>query len=161
MIEVQLNNLKQYDKITLQENLNLKLLKQKEKLEMLKNRSKTIKNSILKFIEKKKMLSLISNESTIYKKDGINILYEENDSLNSTYKISNELIVQAKHSNDEMNNQEKNLQSTNEKLEIILGKVPVLGKLISSVGYHKVKEQVILGLVTGTCTYLLLLATFG
>lgn len=138
------------------------LMKQSEKIEIFKNRLKIIYNSISKKIDSNKIKDILMDNKKINSgNDGINKLMEENDSLSVSYKVSSQLTKQAKTNLEELSDQDKNLLSVNDKLETILSKIPVIGKIIGTIGYYKFREQVVLGFVTGICIYILLSVIFN
>ena len=155
------NSLANIASLNLNSEQNLKKIKLQEKIDNLNDRLKGFNSKITKIIDKKKLQSqMITDSDDHHKKDGINILCEENDSLSRTYKITTNLKAGAIESLDEMDRQEKILKNTTEKIDTILTKIPYIGKIISDVGYYRFREQVVLGIVTGTCCYLILSVLF-
>lgn len=84
----------------------------------------------------------------------LNILHNENSSIKMCLKISEDLAKGNSQLNQEIESQNKILKNTNSKLETILSKFPLIGKVLSSINFHKYKEKIILGIVIGTIIYL-------
>ena len=146
----------------LNEDQRLKLIKYKDQFENNKSRIKTFNNNLIKFENSSSFNSKLSskNELTSDTKE-VNFLMDENDSLARSFKISSALTVKETQNIEEINNQNKTLTGSQDKLEILLTRIPIINNLISQVGYYKLREQLILGIVTGICVYILLSITIG
>ena len=136
------------------------LNKYKEIKEGLNQRNKILVKSINKIIDDKKMDELIYNNSKKGENRGLDILNEENQSLNTCLRISEELKTIGINAEDELNSQEKTLRNNMDKIMVILNKIPGVNKIMSSIKFHKYKEKIILGLVIGSIIFLGLYLTY-
>ena len=146
-------------------------LKETQKVNLIKFTDKRIYLSsrlcnLNKILDKKKDMNklnkiLDNNEEFHQENDNYNSLYDENNSLSKSFKMASKLVLDGKNSMEEITKQNNTLSETDKKLEIILNKIPFIGKIIDEVGYYKFREQVILGIVTGTCCYILLSLILG
>ena len=84
----------------------------------------------------------------------LNILGDENSSINMCLKMSEELAKGNIDLNQEIESQNKTLKNTSSKVDIILSKFPVIGKVLKNIKFHKYKEKIILGIVIGIIVYL-------
>ena len=81
--------------------------------------------------------------------ENINYLDEEQQSLKNTIKMSTEINSSLQDSNNELDNQSKRLDESNEKVIKTLKKVPILGKMLGEIKYYKIREKLIIGCVVG------------
>ncbi len=83
----------------------------------------------------------------------LNILGEETSSIKMCLKMSENLVKGNIDLDEEINNQNNLLKKSNSKLDIILEKFPAIGKVLSSINFHKYKEKIILGIIIGIIVY--------
>jgi len=76
-------------------------------------------------------------------------------------KMSEDLAKGTLNLEEEIGSQNKILKNTSSKIDTILSKFPVIGKVLSSIKFHKYKEKIILGLVIGLILYLGLYLIFN
>ena len=81
--------------------------------------------------------------------ENINYLDEEQQSLKNTIKMSTEINSSLQDTNNELDNQSKRLDESNEKVIKTLKKVPILGKMLGEIKYYKIREKLIIGCVVG------------
>jgi hypothetical protein len=106
------------------------------------------------------MDQLISDKKGLNETKGLSLLNEENQSLNACLKISEDLNKIGMKSEEELQIQQKTLNSTLEKVTKIINKIPGIHKILSSIKFHKYKEKIILGLVIGFIVFLGLYLTY-
>jgi hypothetical protein len=145
----------------LSEDQRLKLVKFKDQFDNNRSRIKTFNSNLVKFENSNTFNSKLSSKNLISDTKEVNFLMDENDSLSRSFKISSSLTVKAAENIEEISNQNKSLTGSQDKLEILLTRIPIINNLIYQVGYYKLREQVILGIVTGICVYILLTVIIG
>ena len=135
--------------IDLNSELNKRLnisIKRQEKNNKGKNNLKELLNS--------------SKEKNISNLENINILNDENQSLKNIIKMSTEITDELNNTNDELQNQGKRLDESNEKVIKTLQKMPIIGKLMGDIKYYQIREKLIIGFVVGIICFILLYITF-
>lgn len=136
------------------------LNKYKELKEALNQRNKILMKNLNKIIESKKLNNLLTDRSTLNRAQGLELLNEENQSLNTCLKISEDLKKIGVEAEDELNSQAKTLKKNMDKVSLIISKVPGINKVMSSIKFHKYKEKIILGVVIGCILFLGLYLTY-
>ena len=133
-----------------------------ESYEDMKNELNKRMTQILKKQEKNKEknnfneLFSSSQKQEIGNLENINYLDDEQQSLKNTIKMSNEINTGLEDTNNELDNQGKNLDESSEKVIKTLQKVPVIGKMLGEIKYYKIKEKLIIGCVIGVaCVFML------
>ncbi len=133
-----------------------------ESYEDMKNELNKRMTQILKKQEKNKEknnfneLFSSSHKQEIGNLENINYLDDEQQSLKNTIKMSNEINTGLEDTNNELDNQGKNLDESSEKVIKTLQKVPVIGKMLGEIKYYKIKEKLIIGCVIGVaCVFML------
>ena len=81
--------------------------------------------------------------------ENINYLDDEQQSLKNTIKMSSEINNNLNDTNNELDNQSKRLNESNEKVVKTLKKMPIIGKMLGEIKYYKIKEKLIIGCVFG------------
>ena len=124
--------------------LNKRIIKKIKKQE--KNKEKNNFNELFSSSQKQEIGNL----------ENINYLDDEQQSLKNTIKMSNEINTGLEDTNNELDNQGKNLDESSEKVIKTLQKVPVIGKMLGEIKYYKIKEKLIIGCVIGVaCVFML------
>ena len=139
-----------------------------ESYEDLKNELNKRLNIIIKRQEKMKdknnfnelFSSSASHKQEIGNLENIGYLDDEQQSLKNTIKMSNEINNSLQDTNNELDNQSKRLNESNEKVVKTLQKVPVIGKMLGDIKYYKIREKLIIGCVVGIVCFLGLYITF-
>ena len=101
-----------------------------------------------------------NNEKNLENMDKFNILYDEQSSLKNTIRMSTEITNNLNDSHEELNNQQKNLEESNEKVIKTLQKMPIIGKMLGDIKYYQIREKLIIGLVVGIVCFIMLYITF-
>lgn len=149
-------------KLDLKETQRVNLIKYTDKRIYLSTRLCNLNKVLDKKNDMKKLNKMLDhNEEYDLENNNYNSLYDENNSLSNSFKLTSKLVMDGKNSVDEISKQNTTLSETDKKLDVIIHKIPFIGKIIDEVGYYKFREQVILGIVTGTCCYILLSLTIG
>ncbi len=76
--------------------------------------------------------------------ENINYLDDEQQSLKNTIKMSSEINNNLNDTNNELDNQSKRLNESNEKVVKTLKKMPIIGKMLGEIKYYKIKEKLII-----------------
>ncbi len=108
----------------------------------------------------KELILNSSKEKNISNLENINILNDENQSLKNIIKMSTEITDELNNTNDELQNQGKRLDESNEKVIKTLQKMPIIGKLMGDIKYYQIREKLIIGFVVGIICFILLYITF-
>ena len=90
----------------------------------------------------------------------IDLLIDEKSSLKNSITLSNEINASAIQTNIELDDQEKKMGKTEEKVVKILKKVPIIEQMFGKIKYHKMKEKLIIGTVIGVIIVLGIYLTF-
>ena len=101
--------------------------------------------------DKNNFNELFSSSSSSHKNElgNINYLDDESQSLKNSIKMSTEINTNLKNTNDELDNQSKRLNESNEKVIKTLQKMPIIGKMLGEIKYYKIREKLIIGCVVG------------
>ena len=90
-----------------------------------------------------------SRKNELENMENINYLDDESQSLQNSIKMSTEINTNLKNTNDELDNQSKRLNESNEKVIKTLQKMPIIGKMLGEIKYYKIREKLIIGCVVG------------
>ena len=86
---------------------------------------------------------------TVEEGEGSSYLRQEGDALNRMLNQADEFVDKSIEIDQEFDFQNKRLEQTGDKLNEILGKVPIFNALFRSISFHRYKESLVLGLVVG------------
>ena len=92
--------------------------------------------------------------------ENINYLDDEAQSLKNSIKMSTEINSNLKDTNEELDNQSKRLNDSNEKVVKTLQKMPIIGKMLGDIKYYQIREKIIIGCVIGVVCVIGLYITF-
>ena len=99
-------------------------------------------------------------EKNIDNLENITFLDDEQRSLKNMIKMSTEITDELNNTNEELENQGKRLDESNEKVIKTLQKMPIIGKLMDDIKYYQIREKLIIGFVVGIICFILLYITF-
>ena len=153
------NNIKMVQPIIVKEEHKFLLNSYKELKDELNKRYVIIKKNQANKSDKEKLNELLSNKSNVENKN-IDLLIDEKSSLKNSITLSNEINASAIQMNIELDEQEKKMGKTEEKVVKILKKVPILEQMFGKIKYHKMKEKLIIGTVIGVIIVLGIYLTF-
>ena len=153
------NNIKMVQPIIVKEEHKFLLNSYKELRDELNKRYILIKKNQTIKTDKEKLNELLSNKSNMENKN-IDLLVDEKSSLKNSITLSNEITASAIQTNIELDDQEKRMGKTEEKVVKILQKVPILEQMFGKIKYHKMKEKLIIGTVIGVIIVLGIYLTF-
>ena len=92
--------------------------------------------------------------------ENINALDDEHESLKNCIKLSTEITQGLKNTNEELENQSKRLDESNEMVVKTLQKMPIIGKMMGDIKYYQIREKLIIGCVVGVVIFIMLFITF-
>ena len=99
-------------------------------------------------------------EKNIENLENITFLDDEQRSLKNMIKMSTEITDELNNTNEELENQGKQLDESNEKVIKTLQKMPIIGKIMGEIKYYQIREKIIIGVVVGIICFILLYITF-
>ena len=99
-------------------------------------------------------------EKNIDNLENITFLDDEQRSLKNMIKMSTEITDELNNTNEELENQGKRLDESNEKVIKTLQKMPIIGKIMGEIKYYQIREKIIIGIVVGIICFILLYITF-
>ena len=99
-------------------------------------------------------------EKNIDNLENITFLDDEQRSLKNMIKMSTEITDELNNTNEELENQGKRLDESNEKVIKTLQKMPIIGKILGEIKYYQIREKIIIGVVVGIICFILLYITF-
>ena len=99
-------------------------------------------------------------EKNIDNLENITFLDDEQRSLKNMIKMSTEITDELSNTNEELENQGKRLDESNEKVIKTLQKMPIIGKILGEIKYYQIREKIIIGVVVGIICFILLYITF-
>ena len=99
-------------------------------------------------------------EKNIDNLENITFLDDEQRSLKNMIKMSTEITDELNNTNEELENQGKRLDESNEKVIKTLKKMPIIGKILGEIKYYQIREKIIIGVVVGIICFILLYITF-
>ena len=99
-------------------------------------------------------------EKNIDNLENIIFLDDEQRSLKNMIKMSTEITDELNNTNEELENQGKRLDESNEKVIKTLQKMPIIGKILGEIKYYQIREKIIIGVVVGIICFILLYITF-
>ena len=153
------NNIKMVQPIIVKEEHKFLLNSYKELKDELNKRYVIIKKNQANKSDKEKLNELLGNKSNVENKN-IDLLIDEKSSLKNSITLSNEINASAIQTNIELDDQEKKMGKTEEKVVKILKKVPIIEQMFGKIKYHKMKEKLIIGTVIGVIIVLGIYLTF-
>ena len=103
---------------------------------------------------------LNTDKNKIKNIENINALDDENESLKNCIKLSTEITQGLKNTNEELENQSKRLDESNEMVVKTLQKMPIIGKMMGDIKYYQIREKLIIGCVVGVVIFIMLFITF-
>ena len=92
--------------------------------------------------------------------ENINALDDEHESLKNCIKLSTEITQGLKNTNEELENQSKRLDESNEMVVKTLQKMPIIGKMMGDIKYYQIREKLIIGCVVSIVIFIILYNTF-
>ena len=117
-----------------------------------KNKQKMEKSSFEKLFNQR--------NSEVKNKENIEYLDDEKESLKNAIKISAEISKSLEETNEELDDQNKKLAGDADKMSQILGKIPLVNKMLGQIKCIKIKQNLVLGCVLGGVIVLGLHLTF-
>ena len=103
---------------------------------------------------------LNADKNKIKNIENINALDDEHESLKNCIKLSTEITQGLKNTNEELENQSKRLDESNEMVVKTLQKMPIIGKMMGDIKYYQIREKLIIGCVVGVVIFIMLFITF-
>ena len=103
---------------------------------------------------------LNTDKNKIKNIENINALDDEHESLKNCIKLSTEITQGLKNTNEELENQSKRLDESNEMVVKTLQKMPIIGKMMGDIKYYQIREKLIIGCVVGIVIFIMLFITF-
>ena len=103
---------------------------------------------------------LNKDKNNIKNIENINALDDEHESLKNCIKLSTEITQGLKNTNEELENQSKRLDESNEMVVKTLQKMPIIGKMMGDIKYYQIREKLIIGCVVGVVIFIMLFITF-
>ena len=103
---------------------------------------------------------LNTDKNKIKNIENINALDDEHESLKNCIKLSTEITHGLKNTNEELENQSKRLDESNEMVVKTLQKMPIIGKMMGDIKYYQIREKLIIGCVVGVVIFIMLFITF-
>ena len=103
---------------------------------------------------------LNTDKNKIKNIENINALDDEHESLKNCIKLSTEITQGLKNTNEELENQSKRLDESNEMVVKTLQKMPIIGKMMGDIKYYQIREKLIIGCVVGVAIFIMLFITF-
>ena len=103
---------------------------------------------------------LNTDKNKIKNIENINALDDEHESLKNCIKLSTEITQGLKNTNEELENQSKRLDESNEMVVKTLQKMPIIGKMMGDIKYYQIREKLIIGCVVGVIIFIMLFITF-
>ena len=103
---------------------------------------------------------LNTDKNKIKNIENINALDDEHESLKNCIKLSTEITQGLKNTNEELENQSKRLDESNEMVVKTLQKMPIIGKMMGDIKYYQLREKLIIGCVVGVVIFIMLFITF-
>ena len=103
---------------------------------------------------------LNTDKNKIKNIENINALDDEHESLKNCIKLSTEITQGLKNTNEELENQSKRLDESNEMVVKTLQKMPIIGKIMGDIKYYQIREKLIIGCVVGVVIFIMLFITF-
>ena len=103
---------------------------------------------------------LNTDKNKIKNIENINALDDEHESLKNCIKLSTEITQGLKNTNEELENQSKRLDESNEMVVKTLQKMPIIGKMMGDIKYYQIREKLIIGCVVGVVIFIMLFITF-
>lgn len=122
-------------------------------------RYKIIQKNANRISDSKKLEKMLIKRN-LENKNGLELLSQEKDSINKTMQLADSIINTGLTVDEELDSQDKILKNNKNRLDTIIEKVPIIGKVLSSIKFHKYKEKIILGLVIGIIIFMGLYLTY-
>ena len=88
------------------------------------------------------------------------MLDDEQQALKNCIKLSTEITNGLKNTNEELENQAKQLDESSEMVVKTLQKMPIIGKMMGDIKYYQIREKLIIGCVIGVVVFIMFFITF-
>jgi hypothetical protein len=154
-INVELDRLhKSISPVIRSENERFMFNKYNELKEELTKQYKIILKHINRNNENKKLEKLMLERTELNNKEGRELLSNEQRSLDSSLRVAENIKKVGLQADEEIESQDKTLLKNKDKVLLIMSKVPIIHKLLTSIKFHRYKEKIILGMVIGVIVFL-------
>ncbi|KAL4070702.1 V-snare-domain-containing protein [Scleroderma citrinum] len=107
-------------------------------------------------LEQANLLSGVRNDIEAYKSSTADSLLAERGHIDSSHRMTDEVLEQAYETRAEFTRQRASLSSINTRMANIIGTMPGINNLLSMIKSRRRRDSIILGLVITVCLILLL-----
>jgi len=107
-------------------------------------------------LEQANLLTGVRNDIDAYKSSAADALLAERGRIDSSHRMTDDLLDQAYETRAEFSRQRTSLGGINARMTGVINTIPGLDKLVSMIKSRKRRDSIIMGVVIGVCVILLL-----
>ncbi|THV07457.1 v-SNARE protein [Dendrothele bispora CBS 962.96] len=117
---------------------------------------KRTKASVQNAMDQVNLLSGVRNDIDAYKSSAADSLLAERGRIDSSHRMTDELLDQAYETRSEFSRQRTSLAGINTRMASVLNTMPGINNLVSMIKSRRRRDSIIMGVVIGICMILLL-----
>ncbi|EFI28688.1 hypothetical protein CC1G_13714 [Coprinopsis cinerea okayama7 len=102
------------------------------------------------------LLSGVRNDIDAYKSSAADSLLEERSRIDSSHRMTDDLLDQAYETRSEFARQRMSLQGINSRMLHVINTMPGVNNLIAMIKSRRRRDSIIMGVLIGVCTIILL-----
>ncbi|CAH7685400.1 hypothetical protein BY996DRAFT_6431565 [Phakopsora pachyrhizi] len=124
------------------------------------------KTSLRECEQRASLLSSVRSEISAFKSSQASSLDEDNrhlndrNSINSSSRLADDILGQAYETRYQFSAQRQSILGSNSRMGNVVSSIPGVNSLISMINSRRKRDTLILSIVAGSCTLMLLFATF-
>ncbi|KDQ63111.1 hypothetical protein JAAARDRAFT_202618 [Jaapia argillacea MUCL 33604] len=118
------------------------------------------KTNVKHALDQANLLSGVRNDIDAYKSSAADSLLAERGRIDSSHRMTDELLDQAYETRAEFSRQRTSLNSINARMVGVINTIPGINNLLSMIKTRRRRDAVILGVVIGCCIILLMTYIF-
>ncbi|KZT27696.1 V-snare-domain-containing protein [Neolentinus lepideus HHB14362 ss-1] len=118
------------------------------------------KTNVQHALDQANLLSGVRNDIDAYKSSAADALLAERGRIDSSHRMTDDVLAQAYETRAEFGRQQTSLSSINTRMAGVLNTMPGINNLLSMIKTRRRRDAVILGVIIGLCMISLLSYTF-
>ncbi|KAF8640357.1 hypothetical protein AX17_000028 [Amanita inopinata Kibby_2008] len=107
-------------------------------------------------LDQANLLSGVRNDIDAYKSSAADALLAERGRIDSSHRMTDDILQQAYETRSEFGRQRISLASINTRMMHVINTTPGINNLISMIRSRRRRDSIILGIIIGVCTIILL-----
>jgi len=117
---------------------------------------KRTKANVKHALDQVNLLSGVRNDIDAYKSSAAESLLAEQNRIDSSHNMTDDIIEQAYETRSEFSRQRASLANINTRIVHVIGTMPGINNLVSMIKSRRRRDSIIMGVVIGVCTIIIL-----